>query len=197
MSGQQHVEFHRKVLMRQHLLRRWPVEHAAAYVPFIGDGDLAADLYAHLPIYGADLDPDRIATVAERMPAAKLLAADCDDFPFATWRLPEFGLADFDAYAEPYAAFRSWWERAPKVDRVVLFFTDGQRQSMMRVGSWIGPDGAEHREDNLQARQPIFHRYLAESIWPWFEDYVAPWRVVDRFRYLRGWMVYWGAVIER
>jgi hypothetical protein len=196
MSGKQHVDFYRKVLMRRHLMRHWPPDNTAAYVPFIGDGDLAVELYRHLLVYGADLDPDRVATAAERLPAAQLLAGDCNDFPFATWkRLPHFGLADFDAYAEPYAAFRSWWNRAPKADRVLLFFTDVQRQSMLRVGSWISPDGMKLEAETEEGR-PIFNAYLTKYVWPWFEDFVAPWRVVDRFRYLRGWMVYWGAVIE-
>lgn len=203
MSGKQHAEFHRKVLMRQHLLRHWcPPLDTAAYVPFIGDGDLAAYLYGDLHVYGADLDPDRIAAAGLALPniaaagAGSLRVADCDSWPFPDLQTPQFSVADFDAYAEPYAAFRAFWHQAPKTDRLVLFFTDGQRQSMMRVGKWIAPDGTVLEAETEEAR-PIFNAYVSKYIWPWFEDFVAPWRVVDRFRYLRGWMVYLGFVIER
>jgi hypothetical protein len=202
VSGKQHVEFHRKVLMRQHLLRHWrPPLNTAAYVPFIGDADLAAYLYGDLWVYGADLDPDRIEAAGRALPniaaagAGALRVADCDSWPFADLQPPKFSVADFDAYAEPYAAFRSFWGHAPKHDRLVLFFTDGQRQSMMRVGKWTAPDGTRLEAETEQAR-PIFNAYLSQYIWPWFEHFIAPWRVVDRFRYLRGWMVYWGAVVE-
>jgi hypothetical protein len=110
--------------------------------------------------------------------------------------MPSIAVGDFDAYAEPYAAFRSFWRQADrKADRLILFFTDGQRQSMMRVGKWIAPDGTRLEAETTEAR-PIFNAYLSKYVWPWFEDFIDPWRVVDRFRYLRGWMVYWGAVIE-
>jgi hypothetical protein len=203
VSGKQHVEFHRKVLMRQHLLRQWtPPLGTSAYVPFIGDGDLAAFLYGDLHVYGADLDPERIATAEEALPfanaaagAGALRVADCDSWPFADLRPARFSVADFDAYAEPYAAFRAFWARAEKHDRLVLFFTDGQRQAMMRVGKWTSPDGMK-LEATTEESRPIFNSYLSKYIWPWFEDFIAPWEIVERFRYLRGWMVYWGAVIE-
>jgi hypothetical protein len=203
MSQQQHVEFHRKVQMRRHLLRRWELPNPAAYVPFIGDGDLALELYPSLLVYGADLSDDRVATARERMPAAKLVTADCNVFPFAHWHtLPQFALGDFDAYSEPYTAFRSFWARAPLADRLMLFFTDGQRQTMMRgkfgtAGYWVEPSGAIREEEDHTLRSATFNSYFSKSIWPWFEEFVAPWRIVDRFRYLRGWMLYWGAVIER
>jgi len=196
MSGQQHVEFHRKVQMRRHLLRRWP-DQGAAFVPFIGDGDLAVELYADRFVCGADLNPERVKLARART-GGYVLEADCDTWPFGPGEgIPTFTIGDFDAYAEPYSAFRAFWAHAEKADRLILFFTDGQRQSMMRVGSWIAPDGEHHQLDDLERRQRIFHRYWAGYVFPWFERYVAPWRVVDRFRYLRGWMVYWGAVIER
>jgi hypothetical protein len=128
--------------------------------------------------------------------AGALRVADCNVYPFVDLKPAPFSVADFDAYAEPYAAFRSFWHQAPKTDRLVLFFTDGQRQSMMRVGNWTSPDG-DRLEATTEEARPIFNAYLSKYVWPWFADFIDPWHVVDRFRYLRGWMVYWGAVIER
>lgn len=203
MSQQQHVDFFRKVQMRSHLLRRWDVA-GAAYVPFIGDGDLAALLYRDRLVCGVDLDQERVATAAPRLPDADVRVGDCssDQFPFpGLWTAP-FAIGDFDAYSEPYAAFRGFWGYANKADRLMLFFTDGQRQTMMRgkfgtAGYWIEPSGAVREEEDHELRSAIFNSYFSRHIFPWFEEYVAPWRVVDRFRYLRGWMLYWGAVIER
>lgn len=205
MSQKQHVELHRKIQMRRHLLRF--STPGAAYVPFIGDGDLAAELYCGRRILGADVDRQRIEVACRRLgPDSDVIVADCDQWPFAGLHdYNPIAVADFDAYSYPYASFRAFWAEAslaPRVGvslapRVVLFFTDGQRQSMMRVGSWLDPEGNRRLEEDLRTRQRLFNSYLAGTIWPWFEDFVAPWRVVERFRYLRGWMVYWGAVIER
>lgn len=51
----QHVDLYRKVLLRRKLLAL--AVEGAAYVPFIGDGDIALELYAGKhQIFGADLD---------------------------------------------------------------------------------------------------------------------------------------------
>ena len=39
--------------------------------------------------------------------------------------------------------------------------------------------------------------YLRRYVLPAFEEYIAPWRMVQKAEYLRGMMLYWGAVIER
>ena len=53
-NGQrQHVDMYRKVLLRRRLLRK--AVDGAVYVPFIGNGYLAVELYQDRRIYGADL----------------------------------------------------------------------------------------------------------------------------------------------
>ena len=77
----QHVDMYRKIMLRKRLLRR--ALPGAAYVPFIGDGDIAADLYADRVVYGADLDSQRAVTAAGRLNGSTVIAADCDSWPFA------------------------------------------------------------------------------------------------------------------
>lgn len=174
---------------------RWAVE-GPAYVPFIGDGDLAVELYADRRVYGADLDPDRVEIAQSRLPNALVVEADCDQ-----WVFPQitdsFAIADFDAYADPYTGFRSFWPNARHEDRLVVFFTDGRRQGAMRTGHWTRPDGTKVHLDTLKKRQDVYWPYLTKHVWPWFDDFIAGHKVLDRWRYQRGMMIYWGAVIER
>jgi hypothetical protein len=134
---QQHVQMYRKLLLRRRLCR-WATR-GSAYVPFIGDGDIAAALYADSRVYGADLDPARVEVAASRLPRSDVIVADCDE-----WTFP---------------------------------------------GTHVQVASAD--------KPPIFNFYLPRFVWPWFDELVSPWRVVHRSRYLRGWMVYWGAVVER
>lgn len=169
------------------------------YVPFIGDGDLAHDLYDDHPgtVYGADLDPQRVVVAQERLHNADVRVADCDSWPFAGEKA-KFAIADFDAYSDPYTSFRSFWTMANHHDRLLLFFTDGRRQGFERTGSWTKPDGSKIKfpAGSLE-KAAAFNFYLPKHIWPWFDDYIKPWRVLQRMRYLRAMMVYWGVAIER
>lgn len=117
-------------------------------------------------------------------------------------------LADFDAYAEPYTSFRSFWGKAPKADRLVLFFTDGQGLNISFKGRWTHPDGtvqtapgfkAGKAAGDINVRRSTRAFWFSKTIWPWFLETIGDeWRVLDRIRYLRGvTMLYWGAVIER
>lgn len=193
-SGQQHVEMYRKSLLRKRLLR-WAVD-GAAYVPFIGDGDLAVLHYADRDVYGADLDPNRVATASSRL-SGEIRVFDCDAWPFPDRRDVIFAAADFDAYSEPYASFRSFWSQATRRDRLVLFFTDGHRQGLMRTGHWHLPDGSKQELKTVHERRPVFNFYLTQHVWPWFDDFIKPYRVIQRMRYNRAMMTYWGAAIER
>jgi hypothetical protein len=196
MSGQQqHVEFYRKALLRRHLLR-WAVD-GAVYVPFIGDGDLAVDLYSDRKVFGADIDPSRVMTARKRLVGADIELFDCDLWPFPGLETP-IAVADFDAYVEPYRSFRSFWKGPNvKADRLVMFFTDGWKESFTRNGHWTKPDGTKVTLAVGHEKHRVFNSYLTKQIWPWFEDFIEGWRVLDRWRYQRSRMTYWGAAIER
>lgn len=197
--GEQHVQYWRKALLRRHLLR-WSVD-GPAYVPFIGDGDLAVDMYSDRQVYGADIDPQRVSRASSRLVNnSEVRVADCDGWPFPDKQFETpFAVADFDAYSMPYHSFRSFWSVAPKADRMVLFFTDGERQTIVRVGSYVNPLGKKIELADLRAQRMAYGSYLNKIVWPWFDGVMEKdgYRILDRWRYLRLWNAYWGAVIER
>jgi hypothetical protein len=200
----QHVDLHRKVLMRRNLLRVGVP--GSCYVPFIGDGDIAVQLYTDRRIYGADLDPNRIAVAGHRLPEADLRIADCDHWPFRGLDDP-IAIADFDAYAYPYDSFRAFWEHAVKADRLAMFFTDGQGLNIEWKGRWHEPDGREVRAPGFEqgksggdmlVRRKAWSTWFIGHIWPYLLGVVEPeWRPLHRFRYIRGIVVYWGCILER
>ena len=189
----QHEAIYRKLLLRRRLLLKAP--EGAAYVPFIGDGDIAAELYTDRLVYGADLDAARCATVRERLPRSDIRVADCDQWPFPGIDEP-FAVADFDAYADPYAAFRAFWANALKTPTIVLYFTDGHRSEMTRRGNYIRPDGRHVRGLSLNEARRIFNSYFVTEALLYLVRHIAPWRVVAKAYYLRGQMLYWGAVVS-
>lgn len=203
--AKQHADLFRKVALRKRLLR-WATD-GGAYVPFIGDGDLAVELYGDRHVLGADIDPERVAVAASRLPGADLRVEDCDPWIFPGLKNPKIAVADFDAYAYPYTSFRSFFKNAPLAPRLCVFFTDGQGLNVSFKGRWRTPDGVERRATgmipgkaagDLNERRSTWAFWFNQTVWPWFVDYIGPkWRVLDRFRYTRGTtMLYWGAVIE-
>ena len=204
VEAKQHVDLHRKVLMRRNLLRVGVP--GPAYVPYIGDGDIADQIYRDRRIFGADLDPDRTAVAEHRLPEADIRVADCDRWPFPGLDLP-LAIADFDAYGYPYHAFRAFWEHAEKADRLAMFFTDGQGLNIEWKGRWHEPDGTlmkapgfvQGKEGgDMLVRRTTWSRWFVHHIWPWLLSQLGDeWRPIHRFRYIRGIMVYWGVVIER
>lgn len=211
LTRHQHLDPYRKYLMRKRLLR-WAID-GPAYVPFIGDGDICVGgskdgalkheryelpgVYTDRFVYGADLDDQRVATARDRIANGDIRVADCDIWPFKDTKTAPFAVADFDAWAEPYPSFRSFWKAADKADRVVLFFTDAHRMGIMVDGTFIHADGTKHVISNLTERRAAFNFYLNKHIWPWFEDYVAPYKVLEYYRYLRGMLTYWGVAVEK
>ena len=193
-AQRQHVLLFRKELQRKRMLR-WALP-GPIYVPFIGDGDIAYDLYRDRPIYGADIDPHRVARANERL-KGDIRVADCDGWPFPDVRV-QFAVADFDAYSHPYPAFEAFWRNAKKKDRMVLFFTDGHRQAILRLGIHVHPDGNTTYPANLYEKQQPNYFYLTEYVWPWFEDYIGDgWRALERIRYARQTITYWGIALEK
>ena len=190
----QHAQYFRKVALRKKLLPR--KHEGAAYVPFIGDGDLAAELYSGYKIFGADLDPARVLTASERLPGSKVIVYDCDRWGFG--KLDEiFTLGDFDPYYNPYASFRSWWENTKKADQVTVFFTDATRPAVVRYGKFITPQGPTIHIESIKERRKIYNFYLKRYILPWFVEYIKPYKLMKKSFYTRGHMLYWGAIIRK
>ena len=194
MAPKQHVDFYRKVAIRKALLTKAIV--GPAYIPFIGDGDVADALYRDRTIDGADLDPERVATAKGRGFTGEIRQGDCDEYPFADVK-EAFAVADFDSYAYPYAAFRTFWAKAEKSDPFVCFFTDGERQAIKRSGAYRHPSGDSTDVSTIVERRKAYNFYWKQIVEPWFQEYVKPWHVLATRFYLRRDMLYWGAVVSR
>jgi hypothetical protein len=196
---QQHVDFFRKKLLRKRLLVC--AESGSAYVPFVGDGDLASELYRDRFVLGADTDAQRIATVKARGLNGDFRVFDCDQWPFGDIETGPIAVADFDSYNEPYPSFRSFWKCAEKSDRLVMFFTDGHKMGMTWSGYFVKPDGSKEvlRGEGKLAKAPHINFYFLRYPLPYVTSVVTKdgFRVVRHMVYLRGLMVYWGLVVER
>ncbi|MBU8921375.1 MAG: hypothetical protein KOO63_06100 [Bacteroidales bacterium] len=193
----QHVEIERKLTLRKSLLEKVGPTNDAVYVPFIGDGDIATALYSDRKIFGADNDPARVNTASKRLPSAVIIEADCDRFPFNK-STATFDVADFDAYSYPYDSFRKFWEGAKIAPQCVIFFTDGQRQAIIRTGHYRTPDGEKHILTKTDDKRKEFNFYFNKTLLPWFIDYIKPWTLVYSTKYLRDPnQLYWGAIIIR
>jgi len=184
---------YRKLLLRRRMLSF--AHSGLAYVPFIGDGDIASELYGGFEIYGADIDSERVGTARGRLPGARVIVANCNGWPFPDVDAA-FSLADFDSYSEPYPSFRAFWREANKASPLALFFTDGHRQGIMRTGWWHKPDGSKEKLVGTSARRKVYGAYFPRHVKPWFVGCIKPWRAVRFMFYLRGMMLYWGAVVE-
>jgi hypothetical protein len=181
--------------MRKRMLR-W-AKPGAAYVPFIGDGDLSERLYTDRLIYGADIDPERVEHARDKLPStASIKMADCDQWPFQGLKT-QITVCDFDAYDDPYASFRAFWGNANKGDRLVMFFTDGHRLAIQRTGYWVHPDGQTTYLATAAQKFKPYYFYVNQHIWPWLEKYIEPYRMLDKFVYLRGTVAYLAVAVEQ
>jgi len=98
----------------------------------------------------------------------------------------------------PTDSFRSFFKGAKIGSQCVLIFTDGQRQTIIRSGSYRTPDGKKVKAKTVTERRKIYNFYFNKVIVPWFEEFIKPWKVVVITKYLRGGsMCYWGAIIAR
>ncbi|MBT9131241.1 MAG: hypothetical protein DDT41_01545 [candidate division WS2 bacterium] len=166
------------------------------YVPFIGRADIAFQLYQSYQIYGADINPEYVEIARSRL-KGEIIVADCNSWPFEGKNMVEYNIADFDAYSEPYESFRSFWVKANKANKILLFFTDGHKQGIIRTGWHIKPDGEKEYITSINERRKRFNMYFSKYILPWFEEYVKPYKVMKKQFYLRRMMLYWGVVVEK
>lgn len=197
MTGtqKQHVDLYRKLILRRSLIEKMGHRPQKAYVPFIGDGDIAAGAYPSIAIFGADVDGERVKTAKERLPQALIVEADCDKrFPFPGE--DGFDLAYFDAYGYPYKAFRLFWESGKVISPCLVLFTDGQKQAIIRTGHWRNPDGKRIFDKTLTARRKSYNGYY-NLVSAWLVEYVKPWIVREVRKYQRKQQLYWGAIIEK
>lgn len=187
----------RKVRLRQKILADF--QPGAAYVPFIGDGDLSAAAYPDWRIYGVDIDSGRIEVAGSRLSDIDLLIADCDEgWPFAAKIEARFNIVDADSYAYPYGAIRAFWEESKKADRIAIFGTDAQRMAIKRAGSYRNPDGQTIRFSSRAETRVVYNAYWRKIIKPWLADLVSPdYRLSSIRRFERAEMLYWGAVAEK
>ena len=124
---------------------------------------------------------------------------DCDGrYPFSGLDTGPLAVLDCDAYSYPYAAFRQAWENSDLADTVACFFTDAQKQSVIRNTHWrsFGAD-ATTKVDDLRERRKIYNFYLRRYVMPEFREYVQPYRVSSITSYLRDMMLYWGCILRR
>lgn len=200
-SLKQHVGVNRKLALRKNVLARarLNLKDAGIYVPFCGDGDISSQLYRGGNIFASDLEKARCQTFLQNIPEATVVQGDCDFFPFKNVA-QEFSLADFDAYSFPYRAFHSFWQNANKAPKMVMFFTDGHKQSIIRSHWWHHPDGVtKEYVEKLVDQRRIFHTYWAKNIEPWFKKFMDEngYKTVFTMQYPERQSLYWGAYVER
>lgn len=193
----QHVDIQRKLKLRQQLLEKAGKLTGGCYIPFIGEGDIASAIYRDMYICGADIESAMVETAKSRLPGAQIITADCDDFPYKGTDIV-YSLADFDSYSYPYDSFRSFFKGAKIASQCVLFFTDGQRQAIIRSGNYRTPDGQAKKLKTLKTKREAYNFYFNKIVLPWFKKYIKPWTIVYITKYLRSAsMCYWGAIIEK
>ena len=186
----------RKLWLRRAILAE--IGNGAAYVPFIGDGDIASACYPDRTIYGVDLDPARVAVARSALASQTIIVGDFDE----GWPFPDiddtFALCDADAYAYPYGAIRAFWKHARKAESVGILGTDAQMQQYMRCGNFHHPDGHFVRNVIMKDRSLTWATYWVRLIKPWLAALVASdgYSIVMTKHFDRDRMHYWGAVNE-
>ena len=187
----------RKIWLRRAVLAE--VGAGAAYVPFIGDGDIAAACYSERTIYGIDLDPARVAVAQIALPTATVIVGDCNEgWPHGGVE-DTFALCDADAFAYPYGAIRAFWQHSVKAEAVGLLGTDAQMQQHGRSSHFRHPDG--HSVNNVLQKDRSRTRatYWTRLIKPWLATLVEAdgYTITMTKHFERAGMHYWGAVAKR
>lgn len=198
----QHVDLWRKLALRRDLITRAPP--GAAYVPFLGEGDIARELYTDRRIVGVELDPAIAARGAENLRAAQaerpdgwvplVITGDANTWHADADAGEPFAIADLDSFNNPYLAFEAFWRNAPMTGTVVVFGTDALKMPMLlhRAIALLPSGTMEPSTDRGR------HKFWwSQHVRPYLERAVAPARIVADSKYLRAGMLYWGVVVER
>lgn len=198
----QHVDLFRKLRLRRELLA--DAEPGAAFVPFLGEGDIALELYRDREILGIELD-DAIAVATSRRfvdagLSSKVITGDANVWHPNAWGPGHpFAVADLDAFSNPYHSLAALWTNGQLADRVVIFGTDGLRLGVkISTTKHLGPlpDAKIVRAD-MATRRRQFNNYWTAYVRPYLVDLVAPGQIVRELKYQRQHMLYWGIVVDR
>lgn len=192
-AGQkQHVQLFRKLRMRRRLVEE--AIDGAAYVPYIGEGDIAAELYSERQVYGVDLQ-EKFLGVAKRRLNGRFVNGDCRDWHFSPEDGP-FAIADFDSYGNPYESFASFWENASKARRVVMFFCDGRRMRIQRSKTEALLPAGERKDVPTKVWRRQVSMWHRRYVLPWVEEVIAPYEIVQKVAFYRYLTLHWGCVVE-
>jgi len=87
---------------------------------------------------------------------------------------------------------------ARKARKLVIFGTDGLRQSIIRGTPTIYtlPDDHRPARDLNEARQQ-YNMWWARYVLPHLKEAVKPYRIIRDMKYLRKNMLYWGVIAQK
>ena len=187
-TQKQHVDLYKKLLLRKQLLRH--AVDGACFVPYCGDGDIASKVYSGRKCVGVDIDEKKIAHAKQTMPDNEWYVGDVEKWD-KRWGTHRYCIADFDAYNDPYKAFKIFWQNATTTQQVVLLFTDGLRQSIIRSRIFRG-----HKIASLNEQRKMYNMYFPIAL-RIVTDIMHGTDILKKTFYLRYHMLYWGIVIKR
>lgn len=192
---QQHVDIYRKLRLRHRALGE--VAEGSIYVPFCGDGDIAAECYGErgADVYGVDIDPKRVEQAQVRLPEARFIAGDCmESLPI---EIPApLAIIDSDAYVYPYGAIRAAWSQVKKAETVLVFGTDGTKQAIARSKRYRTPGGVMRDCQRTTAgRRRQYNNYWRMEVLPELEELFGG-STFTVAKYLRNSMIYWAATVK-
>ena len=195
-AQQQHVDLHRKLGLRRRALET--AGPGAVYVPYVGDGDIAVEVYTDREVYAADNDPARVRTATGRLPDATAVEADVETAAPDFGDLPPLAVIDADAYAYPYDTIRHALTAYDLADTLTIFGTDGTGRAMNGASAFRLPDGTKiHPKSTTERRDAYNHRWT--TITDWLTNTAAEhsYTLTATQKYKRGHMIYWTATLNR
>ena len=186
----------RKMWLRRAVLAE--VGDGAAYVPFIGSGDIPLACYPERTIYGIDLDPARVADARAALAFASVIVGDCDEgwpFPgvddtscYATLTPTPIPTARFEPSGSTLARRMQWgyWARMVRCSSMASMRTFATQTVVLSTM-------CSRRTGRTRAT------YWVRLIKPWLAALVAPdgYSIIMTKHFERAGMHYWGAVAKR